>query len=591
MIQPPFISLALSASLLLAPLGAEAKQSAPIDSIDVSKDLIALGIADQNLPAGNRNMDAGPLVEAAMKYANSHHIPKVTIPSGDYFFHSSRNTAYIYLSDINNVTLSGNRSNFIFDSRKAGGILLKHANNIGFENITLDYAPDLPFSTAVVGSVDLASKTIHFAAVTGRPVSELDNEGKSHIKIVVFRKTGTGLKGVTGRLVPVPGLLGNESITIQEDLDGYLKNVQPGDIAAISERNYAGYNMISLWNKPPEVNTGNFVKNVTIYSAPAAGIGAMWQTNFTASGVRVEPKPGREQYISSNADGVAIAYGVSGNKVFDCYVNLSGDDGLSFSTPVIGTVISNNDRKIIAEIKYSIVPGQTIAFADQEDLHENGCAAAQQITPTSVAGGVRQFEILLDKPVAGIQAGTQIFLGQADRAPGTVVQHNVIEKSYARGIYFSGIEGIKISNNIIRESSLCGIYGQRSNERPKNGRGWSSPGNTNTLIEGNTVDDAFAGVHTGGLTDHRGAIEMSITNGGHDGAAVNENVTIKNNTIHLRVSNSTRHVGVYIANTKNYILENNRLQGIQANGVSADLPLEKGVVFGPHASNEKSIVK
>jgi len=550
-------------------------------SIDVSKDLIDLGISNKNLSPNDKSTDAGPLIEAAVQYAVSHKISKIIFPSGDYYFNSVRNGAHLYINNINNIALLGKPANFIFGSRKAKGVLLNNCNKTGLENISLDYAGDLPFTSAIVGSVDPTTKAISFSSVTGRPLSELENKGKSSVKIFILRKSGNTLKSITTRMTPVPGDLNNNSITVQEKDLTNLQKIKVGDIVSISERSYAGNNALNFVTYPPNLNEGNFAKNVTVYSSPAVGIAALWQKNLTYSDVRVQAKQGREQYISTNADGVNIGNGGAGNKIINSYITLSGDDGISFSTGIVGTVINSDNKSVTATLRYNLKQGQSITFADPADLHEYGSSSIEQITTLTKgplpSGQFKQYSFSLDTAIDGIKPGAHIFLAVTDRADGTLIQNDTIVQTFSRGIYFAGVTGTRIQSNVIKETTSCAIYGQRSNEGGDGG--FKSPENTNTTIVNNQIVNAFAWGYAG----QRGAIEFSITNGGQDASSVNNQVTIKDNDVSFAVDNGAHHVGIYIANTKNFSLSNNKLLGRKGDGSVVNLSADRKMMSGPKA--------
>ena len=70
---------------ILAALAAFAIQSAAGQVLNLSHDLVALGIAGQNLAPNNPALDAGPLIFAGTNYAFFHGIPLVTLDKGDYY--------------------------------------------------------------------------------------------------------------------------------------------------------------------------------------------------------------------------------------------------------------------------------------------------------------------------------------------------------------------------------------------------------------------------------------------------------------------------------------------------------------------------
>ncbi len=347
------------------------------DTIDVSKDLVGLGIAPKNMAPNDPSIDTGPLLAAAITYASTHGVGTVTIPTGDYYFSSVTSGSQLYVNAVNKVVVEGNNSNFTFGNRKSSGITIKNSNNVSIQDLTLDYGNDLPFTTATVQSVDAANKTITIDSVLGRPLAELDNTGSNSIRIFVLRK-GDQVQGLpTARLAVSPGTpLGNTLSVIASPaissalLADTFSQIKPGDILSISERSYSGYNALNFISYPPTIGSGNSVRNVTIYSSPALGLAALWQDNFSVSSVTVEPKPGREQYTSSNADGISLTNGENGDSVADSSVSMSGDDGISLATNLYGTVtdVSSDGATATIAQRYQLVSGQSIILSDPDTL-------------------------------------------------------------------------------------------------------------------------------------------------------------------------------------------------------------------------------
>lgn len=71
----------LSILLFLAFLGREAAAQ----SINMSQDLVTLGIAAQNMTPNTPSLDSRPLFQAAINYAGSHPVQKLTVDAGAYY--------------------------------------------------------------------------------------------------------------------------------------------------------------------------------------------------------------------------------------------------------------------------------------------------------------------------------------------------------------------------------------------------------------------------------------------------------------------------------------------------------------------------
>lgn len=549
--------------------------------IDVSKDLTRLNIAGSNMEPGNSSADCGPLLEAAVKYAAKNNIATVSIPAGDYSFKTVRNKAFVWLNGISNVAIVGHQSNFLFGSRQFSGIVIANSKNTGLTDITLDYAPDLPFTSAKVVSVDASKSTINFATPSGRAVTDLSTANRNSIRIFVLRKTGpTWTKLQIQRLVVVNGGLSAQALVVAgspavsaDVLDHDLSQIHPGDVLSISERSYSGANALAFLSYPPTVSSGNYAKNVTIYSSPSLGVTSLWQNSITLSGVKVIPKPNREQYISSNADGINATNSGAGSKITGCTIIASGDDGISVASNLLGIVNAvNADNSYNVALRYQVTQGQSITLSNPGSLSEYGSGkvtAIQQLP--GLDGDYKQFKITVDAAVPEVQKGAYIFIPKDNRSPGMLVQDNVIQMINARGIYMAGVTGVQVIGNTIEKTNSSGIIVQQLAE---SGNGYKTPGNSNITITGNKVRGAFAW----GSTNARGAIESSVQ-GGNSGSTeeVNDGVNIHDNEIILSPDRNSGHVGIFISHTKGSRLKNNKMN---ANDSGATLSSSQGVVMG-----------
>lgn len=533
--------------------------------IDVSTDLTSLGIAQQNMVPNNKTIDAGPLLEAAVAYAGKHNYTKVSIPLGNYYFLTQRNNAHVFIANVNNVEINGHGATFNFSSRKVNGVIIRNCNNFGLINTSLDYSLDLPFTSATVASVDVANGMITTGNVLGRPLGDFVNSSKYSVRIFVLRKDEAGnVKSVPVEwLFPEDGPLSN-NIKLKgnaADIAKNLQKIQKGDILCISERSYGGANALSFVSYPPQINNGNYAKDVVVYSSPAIGVATMWQTNLTFSNVRVEPKQGRNQYVSSNADGINLVNSGLGNSVSNCVVMYTGDDGISFSGNLYALVTAvNSDNTLSVNERYMLKANQKIVFADAVDLHELGSATVQQ-EPVRQKGGPSV--ITLSNSVSGVKAGTLIYLPEGERSPNILIQGNTIGYTYSRGIYFAGVNGARIIGNKIEHTQSCGILMQAERNIPPV---------TNATIEDNIIDGAFER----GDTNQPGAIESSVESV-NTNAFLNKGLKINNNKITIG-GNNPKHVGVFIANTRGYSISGNSISLKRQDGTIVDMPSDHKLI-------------
>jgi hypothetical protein len=562
--------------------------------IDVSKDLTRLGLATQNITVNDVSLNCVPILDKVIKYASGKGGVTIVFPAGNYYFDNVPGKAGINFENAKDITIQGRGAIFNFKSRKSGAVMVRNSSRIGLQGITIDYQSDLPFTAAVVSSVSVSDRKIYLSSILGRKLTELDNSGKNSIRIFVLRKTGgSSYKSVpiTRMAVPPNTPLSNDGLSVSSSprvpdsqFDNDLSQIKAGDILSISERSYSGVNAISIIAYPPMEGSGNFVKDVTVYASPALGLGTLWQDNFTCSNLQVIPKPGRTQYISSNADGINLTNSGSGCQVQNCTVVASGDDGISVASNLLGTVTKvNSDNEFTVALRYNVQTKQMFTISDPDDLHECGTATViDSQLMSAVPNQLKQYKLTFDKPIRNVKTGAFMFIPLENRSPGLLIQNNNIEKSNSRGIYLGGVTGVKVISNTISNSNSSGIMLQQLAEGSTGG--YKTPGNSDITITSNTIQNAFAF----GRTMASGAIEVSISGGNDDSSVSNSKLVIKNNTIGITNKLRSSHVGIFISHAKDCDVNNNVVRSQADSGASVAVPSAQRMLLGKKVFDVKN---
>jgi hypothetical protein len=105
------------AALVFFALAATAFPQANV--LNVSHDLVTLGIASQNMIPDMATLDSRPLLEAAVQYAQVHNVPAITSDPGAYYFLTARNPGsgrYLNFQGLKNLTFDFGGSDFYFKS-------------------------------------------------------------------------------------------------------------------------------------------------------------------------------------------------------------------------------------------------------------------------------------------------------------------------------------------------------------------------------------------------------------------------------------------------------------------------------------------
>ena len=147
-------------ALILTALGIASGQTPVV--LNLSHDLVAKGIAAQDMVPNSPSLDARPLFEAGVYYASQNHIPTVTADRGNYYFLSLDNTyQHVFLGAIAHVTVDLQYSDLYFARGNIMAIDVANCVNLTLKNFTADYL-QLPFTQVRVTGVNASAKTVTF---------------------------------------------------------------------------------------------------------------------------------------------------------------------------------------------------------------------------------------------------------------------------------------------------------------------------------------------------------------------------------------------------------------------------------------------
>jgi len=136
-------------------------------SINLSRDLVNLGIAAQNMTPNQPNLDARPLFQAALQYAQAHSTTAITVDTGAYYFLTPQYfDRYLVFSGLSNITIDLNGSDIYFNQSFLMGFDIESAQNLVLENFTVDFL-QLPFTQVQVSSVDPVGRVIQVNTLPG----------------------------------------------------------------------------------------------------------------------------------------------------------------------------------------------------------------------------------------------------------------------------------------------------------------------------------------------------------------------------------------------------------------------------------------
>src|SRR3984957_5062057 len=108
-------------------------------TLNLSHDLVPLGIASQNLVPNTPTLDAQPLFAAAIQYAQNNGVQVVTADPGAYYFLTSQNGAiYVVMGGLSDMTIDFQGSNLYFRDGMLRDFELDNSQRVTLENFTID---------------------------------------------------------------------------------------------------------------------------------------------------------------------------------------------------------------------------------------------------------------------------------------------------------------------------------------------------------------------------------------------------------------------------------------------------------------------
>jgi uncharacterized protein (TIGR03437 family) len=482
--------------------------------LNLSHDLVANGIATQNMAPNSPSLDARPLFEAGINYASKNHIPTVIADRGSYYF-LTQNTSYRHavLGNISNVTVDLQYSDLYFAHGNIIAIQVVSSTNVTLRNFTIDYL-QLPFTELAVTGVNAATKTINFKQFGNYPLPSTFNNITIPANYVVsgyfvfaFRN-GQELR-TTGRM-EATGPFNDSSVQIigtQPWVSSTaIGSIQPGDTLVFTYR--AGVGAITS-----SFSTGLTVQNVSIYSSGFIGVNLGFGSGNTVDHVQVIPRPGTDRLISTNADGIHLSHSGANNTVTNNTVKRTCDDALAIDGQWYAMVNAANTGATVQVARNSDSPlnvGTSFDFINYTNATVVGTATIVAISPPSTQqtnSGGELLTVTLDHAVSlqpnfGMTPSDPMLRGSGSVFRGNLVQEGV----FARGVYPAGVENVTVTDNLIESTNGIGVLVEQDEALTYNYKTGPSSGIT---ISNNIIDNALGyGVPSYDLLSEAAAINV-----------------------------------------------------------------------------------
>lgn len=523
----------------------------PIDEVNLSQDLVSLGIYSANLTPNQPTVDARPYIEAALQYAKGVGIHKLTVDQGDYYFLSQvAADRHLEIIGAKDLTIDFADSNLYFANGHLIAILLTNCERTTLTRLKADYL-QLPSTQLVVSSVNASARTIQYTTMSGFQSPTAFNASSTPygdpgaLRVFVFRG-GERVQEV-GRLQASRNATSDTITIINDDKpwtqEANLAAIQPGDTLVYTDR--SGGHTIKM-----NGGQGNTISYVEVYAAPVFAFLFHKQFNTIVDHVSVKPRPGSGRLMSSNADGIHFGNARQNNVVQNSFVQGTGDDGIAFNSTWLATVTSQTAARTLSVQRFineKFPVGTEVEFMDGATGERKGTAVVTEMSPpygsqTFLAN--ENVTVTFDRDVPTLSAGSGMYATNPnERGYGSKVLNNHIEQTnLARGILFAGIMNGEIRGNTIKKTNMSGI---NVNQEYLLSTFKAAPANGIT-IEDNTIEQAFLwGAPASEIVNAGAALLVnSYTPSGWSPGMPHQNIAIRGNTI-----TDSGRTGIRVENT------------------------------------------
>jgi uncharacterized protein (TIGR03437 family) len=546
------------------------------NTLNVSRDLVRLGIASTNLVPNQPALDAGPLLFRAVSYARVNPISRVIADPGAYYFLTLQfAAAHVAWDKLSNLTIDLQGSDLYFSNPLAGGISITNGTNIVLQNFTIDYDP-LPFTQVRVVSVNAAQQQIQFAVDGNWQNPSVLNAAfvaSGGVDVHIFRY-GRPIPGVSRLHVSNP--IGSTQFTITTD-PGLTPSaiaglIRPGDVAFLCMR--ARGTSVAVVNC-----SGCTVRNVDIYAGAAVGFEGAFASSSVFERIYVRPRPGTDR-LASTFTGLQMS-GLKGNQIRLNRMIRVMDNGMEYGAHVIGNVKTQTDsRTFVLEgpvtsllaSGLSAPNGSAVAFQRPSDGSiVNPAVIASQVAPPYTGQNPYQVAYTFDRDLPASIVGTLMFGTDPDfRAAGSVVERNASEEETGccNAFFVVGLGDGTFRGNYAQRPSMSGL----ETDNPLHLGTLVSPPATNFSISNNVIDNANW-VRTGYPLIQLGSIEVYAENApALVTASPHQNISVTGNFVA-----DSGSAAVWLGNTNGGTVSGNYFLGSNENPA-----LESAVsFFGP----------
>ena len=443
-----------------------ASLSAQTSQLNLSTDLVRLGIAASNLTPNQPTLDAGPLLESGVRYAVKNNLARVIADPGSYYFLSASTAssgAHAAFSGPTTASLTIDLQGSDLYLSRPGliGIFLTGGNNLTLQNFTVDYLQQV-YTQAVVTGVSAASRQIQFTVQPGwqnpSALNALIPTGQAIGYVYVFRN-GQPWAGFSRMPAVSPFTDGSVTLTAATTTAN-IAAIRAGDVVVVEAR-AGGTGILAVGL------TSSTLRNIKIYSG-GSGVRLLRCTSSLLDHIVVMPRPGTDRLISTVADGIQPQQLGLNNVIRSCRSIRTGDDGFSPLTFVFGSVQSSTGARSVqvqgdpATALNGNMPlpnGSNVAFERATDGAIVASAVLVSQASATAVGGLPQMVLAFDRDLPANLTGTWVYSTDASwRGGNLLLERNAVEEQTSfRGFSIWGIMNGTLYGNYVQRSSATGI--------------------------------------------------------------------------------------------------------------------------------------
>lgn len=508
----------------------------PTSTINLSRDLVRLGIASANLLPDSPRLDARPLFQAALGYVKDHSIHRVTVDRGAYYFLTPQDAqTYLRFLAHSDLTIDLADSTVYFAGAFLQGFALVDCTNVTLTRFRADFIVP-PYTHVMLTHVDPLRRALGYATLPGWSDPVTFNALTANVTTapvefwaLVFRD-GDILPGTSRMHVSEP--IANGVLDLVQDNTPWtqsatLSTFNPGDTIVVTAR--GGFSTINVIGGDSVT-----VSDATLYGSSAIALLFNGTSHSIADRVGVMPRP-KSGLIASNADGIHFPSAGPDNHIRHSFVTRTVDDALAIDSRDVATVVrQTGPRQVIVDrTAFLRFPnGTTVNFVDPASDAESSTVTIVSQTPPDSNTPVFNGQVILtfDRELPPVAQGAGMAVADPNaRGAGSSIEDNVVEDIvFGRGVWIAGAVGVTVAGNEIGHTSSGGIVVAQDTTF------YPTPAAHDITVQDNSVLGSLGPMASGTGTEIAvGAIivESTDSRGLFPNSAPNTNISITRNLI------------------------------------------------------------